>query len=772
MEYQKLNLSNGTVLADDHLGHIEGGIAGAYGNADTAVAEHNASPEAHQDIRLVLRQLADRINTVLDSDDTTLDELSEIVAYIKSNKALIDAITTSKVNVADIVNNLTSNAANKPLSAAQGVALKALIDAITVPTKLSELGEDASHRVVTDAEKKTWNGKSNFSGNYNDLDDSPTKVSYFQNDAGYLTEHQDISGKLDANKLPEAVENALAQAKESGEFDGKNGISATHSWDGTVLTVTSASGTSSADLKGPKGDTGATGAAGATGAQGPKGDTGEAGPQGIQGPKGDTGATGPKGSDATVTTTNIKNALGYTPANSDDVDNINNALFAEATITHEVKGANILPENMEWKIGYSLKNWSVGTTTMHDLQYYADSTGGVGEIIEVEPGVEYTLVKANGGMCTRGAFGIYDANGVSIKYHKAADGDTFSIPANGKYVRFTCSQSAIAELASFQPVDAPGQSWVSKVASRTETVTETVQVDKIQLFEQTLMRRVRFIVFSDIHYNENSSQVAASDERMQLLVDSINAEHAKRTVDFCVFNGDIAIGYGKSSIEAFATKYLDKFKMPVFWFPGDHDDVNDANWAKIFGNHRQASMEDGNFYYIWLDAYSDANDDGVESNGVRTSTTIDTAWVEREIAKAGTKPVILMTHYVYCGTWYPDISGILDRYPQIVVVVSSHSHNNSVGTIGGNNATLVNTGNFSYPNDANWENKGNNNEHLWGFANFEVMDGGLYHWYIQPAYNYSNIGVDMPYTEGEKTKVYSMPNAKSGADINLTRHRK
>lgn len=223
MEYQKLNLSNDTVLADDHLGHIEGGIAGAYSNADTAVAAHNASPEAHQDIRLVLRQLADRINTVLDSDDTTLDELSEIVAYIKSNKTLIDAITTSKVNVADVVNNLTSNAANKPLSAAQGVALKALIDAITVPTKLSELGEDASHRVVTDAEKKTWNGKSNFSGNYNDLDDSPTKVSYFQNDAGYLTEHQDISGKLDANKLPEAVENALAQAKESGEFDGEDG---------------------------------------------------------------------------------------------------------------------------------------------------------------------------------------------------------------------------------------------------------------------------------------------------------------------------------------------------------------------------------------------------------------------------------------------------------------------------------------------------------------------------------------------------------------------
>ena len=60
--------------------------------------------------------------------------------------------------------------------------------------------------------------------------------------------------------------------------DGKDGVSVTHSWNGTTLTITSASGTSSADLKGEKG------LKGDTGAQGPKGDTG------AQGPKGDTGS--------------------------------------------------------------------------------------------------------------------------------------------------------------------------------------------------------------------------------------------------------------------------------------------------------------------------------------------------------------------------------------------------------------------------------------------------------------------------------------------------
>lgn len=51
----------------------------------------------------------------------------------------------------------------------------------------------------------------------------PTKTSELENDSGFLTEHQDISGKLDKEKLPEAIDDALAQAKESGEFDGKDG---------------------------------------------------------------------------------------------------------------------------------------------------------------------------------------------------------------------------------------------------------------------------------------------------------------------------------------------------------------------------------------------------------------------------------------------------------------------------------------------------------------------------------------------------------------------
>jgi hypothetical protein len=49
-----------------------------------------------------------------------------------------------------------------------------LTDKPDIPDSLSDLSDDSTHRVVTDAEKSTWSAKSDFSGSYNDLTDKPT----------------------------------------------------------------------------------------------------------------------------------------------------------------------------------------------------------------------------------------------------------------------------------------------------------------------------------------------------------------------------------------------------------------------------------------------------------------------------------------------------------------------------------------------------------------------------------------------------------------------
>ena len=163
---------------------------------------HNTANDSHNDIRVLISGLTNRLNALADSDDTTLDQLSEIVVYIKNNKSLIDSITTNKINISDIIDNLTTSVNNKPLSAKQGVQLKALIDTLTTElnTKAnkSDLHSHTNKSVldgITSAKITEWNNKSDFSGSYNDLTNKPTiptKVSELTNDEGYLTEYQDV----------------------------------------------------------------------------------------------------------------------------------------------------------------------------------------------------------------------------------------------------------------------------------------------------------------------------------------------------------------------------------------------------------------------------------------------------------------------------------------------------------------------------------------------------------------------------------------------------
>lgn len=122
------------------------------GTAETKVAEHNVSEESHSDIRLLIDNLSELVTSLLDSDDETLNQTSEIVAYVKSNKSLIDSITTSKVSVSDIIDNLTTSVSDKPISAKQAVVLKGLIDSvqaelnkIVIPTKMSDLENDLDY---------------------------------------------------------------------------------------------------------------------------------------------------------------------------------------------------------------------------------------------------------------------------------------------------------------------------------------------------------------------------------------------------------------------------------------------------------------------------------------------------------------------------------------------------------------------------------------------------------------------------------------------------
>lgn len=86
--------------------------------------------------------------------------------------------------------------------AAKGFYTKSEVDAlvakIVVPTKLSQLSDDTTHRLVSDTEKQKWNNK--FSGSYTDLSNKPTiptKLSQLDEDDSHMTVTKAQRDKID-----------------------------------------------------------------------------------------------------------------------------------------------------------------------------------------------------------------------------------------------------------------------------------------------------------------------------------------------------------------------------------------------------------------------------------------------------------------------------------------------------------------------------------------------------------------------------------------------
>ncbi len=115
---------------------------------------------------------------------------------------------------------------------------------------------------------------------------------------GYATEewvNVQLGQYIEKTELPNAINVALAQAKESGDFDGPKGDTGEQGIQGEAGPAGPQGIQGERGAKGEKGETGATGSQGERGPQGVQGIQGDPGIQGIRGEQGPQGIQGPQG---------------------------------------------------------------------------------------------------------------------------------------------------------------------------------------------------------------------------------------------------------------------------------------------------------------------------------------------------------------------------------------------------------------------------------------------------------------------------------------------
>lgn len=170
--------------------------------------------------------------------------------------------------------------------------------------------------------------------------------------------------------------------------DGQDGTSVTHSWNGTVLTVTSKSGTSSADLKGEDGKDGANGKDGSNGKDG------------ISATHSWNGTTLTITSASGTSSANLKGADGKDGSNGKDGTNGTSVTVSKVTESTASGGSNVVTfsdgKTLTIKNGINGTNGTNGTngkdgadgkTPVKGTDYYtaADKTEMVNAVISALP---------------------------------------------------------------------------------------------------------------------------------------------------------------------------------------------------------------------------------------------------------------------------------------------------------------------------------------------------------------------------------------------------
>jgi len=168
------------------------------------------------------------VEKIIDGAPESLDQLKEIIEVLEEKQdatQVLEAISTKaeQSEVDALTSALADKADKSELPNMEDYAKKS--DIPEIPTKVSAFENDANylteHQDLSDYAKKS------------DIPEIPTKVSAFENDANYLTEHQDLSDYAKKNDIPEiptkvsAFENDanyLTEHQDLSDYAKKNDI--------------------------------------------------------------------------------------------------------------------------------------------------------------------------------------------------------------------------------------------------------------------------------------------------------------------------------------------------------------------------------------------------------------------------------------------------------------------------------------------------------------------------------------------------------------------
>ena len=201
--------------------------------------------------------------------------------------------------------------------------------------------------------------------------------------------------------------------------------------------------------------------------------------------------------------------------------------------------------------------------------------------------------------------------------------------------------------------------------------------------------KLRVLLTSDIHYCTAAYYGVAGKDRLQLWVDSVNAEHKREPLDLIIVvgdmsldhfysNGNIAGSYMGSNKVSYTEKFMKEYvsQLPVgvprFFIPGNHEQYSDAQWKTITGNSRQCSYSKEGNLFIMLDNYNSYLEPNATENSIYTPS--DMEFIQSEMAKYPDHKVWLISHYFHASSESEAFIQLVKENDRIMGLFGGHDH--------------------------------------------------------------------------------------------------
>lgn len=255
-------------------------------------------------------------------------------------------------------------------------------------------------------------------------------------------------------------------------------------------------------------------------------------------------------------------------------------------------------------------------------------------------------------------------------------------------------------------------------------------------------------------------QLSSDEQRMQLWVDTIKAEHLADPIDYVFILGDVSLDHwisggsyldGVSTTRMFVNNYVSQIRamgIPVMILPGNHEQYSDEQWLALTGNHREEAISIGDYnMFICLDTYSGNLNPTTDHDGVYTGIdSTDIANISSYLQGNPQKNAWILGHYFSNSDLRNNTAfkSLVQSTDKVRGLFAGHTHQCRVynidrefaGGTGYGSLQLVETGNFSYT--AEFVTAGNFTfdsitQGFWGIRDLKITGTGAVSSYIIPA---------------------------------------